>query len=98
MMPLVELKLGDLFDGPSDLIVLPCSTSGTITGFVRRRLIHHKIPYPRPAMQLGDLALVPFEGGENIAQYVAFAASVQGNSSSASAIRRIGAQIGNATN
>jgi hypothetical protein len=31
----VKLRHGNLFDGPSDLIVLPCSTSGTITGFLR---------------------------------------------------------------
>jgi len=86
-----------MFDGPSDLIVLPCSTSGTITSFVRRRLIHHRIPYPHPGMSLGDVAIVPFEGGENIAQFVAYAASVHGNSSSGAAIRRIGQQLGAAT-
>ena len=32
---IVKLRLGDLFDGPSDLIVLPCSTIGTVTGFIR---------------------------------------------------------------
>jgi TIR domain len=94
---LVQLKLGDMFDGPSDLIVLPCSTSGTITSFVRKRLIHHRIPYPQPGMELGDVAIVPFEGGENIAQFVAYAASVDGNSSSAAAIRRIGQQLGAST-
>lgn len=96
-MPIVQLKLGDMFDGPSDLIVLPCSTAGTITSFVHRRLLHHKIPYPKPGMQLGDLAIMPFEGGENIAQYVAYAASVEAHSSSETAIRHIGEQLGSAT-
>ena len=63
-MPLVQLKLGDMFDGPADLIALPSSTSGTITSSVRERLIHHRIPYPQPGKKLGDLAIVPFEGGE----------------------------------
>jgi hypothetical protein len=96
-MPLVQLKLGDIFDGPCDLIVLPCSTSGTITSFVRKRLIHHRIPYPQPGMALGDLVVVPFEGGENIAQYVGFAASVESDSSDVNAIERIGKQLGQAT-
>src|SRR5215203_5653257 len=86
-----------MFDGPSDLIVLPCSTAGTITAFVRERLLHHRIPYPNPGLELGDVNVIPFEGGENIAQYVAYAASVKGNSSSEHAIKRIGQQLGEAT-
>src|SRR5579863_7823322 len=102
-MSIVQLKHGDMFDGPSDLIVLPCSTGGTITPFVRQRLVHYKIPYPRPGMKLGDVSIMPFEGGENIAQYVAYAASVDaelsslGSSTPTWAIRRIGAQLGSAT-
>jgi hypothetical protein len=94
---LVQLKLGDMFDGPCDLIVLPCSTSGTITSFVRQRLINYNIPYPKPGMRLGDVAILPFNGGENIAQYVAFASSVRTDRSSRSAIRRIALQLGEAT-
>jgi len=96
-MSTVELRLGDLFDGPSDLIVLPCSTAGTITSFVREKLVHYRIPYPPPRMRLGDVQVLPFEGGENIAQFVAFAASVEGHGSSEEAIRRIGSQLGEHT-
>jgi len=55
MKPSVKLRLGDMFDGPSDLIVLPCSTSGTITGFVARRLIEYSIPHPKAGMTLGEV-------------------------------------------
>jgi hypothetical protein len=96
-MPFVQIKLGDMFDGPSDLIVLPCSTSGTVTSFVRQRLMHHQIPYPNAGMELGDVSVMPFEGGENIAQYVAYAASVNRNSSTLSAISKIGKLLGQAT-
>jgi hypothetical protein len=96
-MPQVQLRLGDMFDGPSDLIVLPCSTAGTITSFVREKLVHHRIPYPKPGMELGDVHVLPFEGGENIAQFVAFAASVEGDHSSTTAIERIGVQLGECT-
>jgi hypothetical protein len=96
-MALVQLKHGDMFDGPADLIVLPCSTSGTITTFVRQRLIHHRIPYPKPGMELGDVSVMPFEGGENIAQFVAYASSVDNNDSNEAAIRNIGRALGAAT-
>lgn len=97
MEPTVRLRLGDLFDGPSDLLVLPCSTAGTITGFVARSLVHHSIPHPRDRMELGDVEIMPFEGADDIAQFVAFAASVRGISSSTKAIETIGAQLGSFT-
>ncbi|HWO21542.1 MAG TPA: TIR domain-containing protein [Kofleriaceae bacterium] len=75
-MSTVELRHGDLFDGPSDLIVLPCSTAGTFTALVAEKLVHYNIPHPRSGMSLGELSVLPFKGGENIAQFVAFAASV----------------------
>ncbi len=93
----VKLRMGNLFDGPSDLIVLPCSTSGTVTGFVARSLAHYDIPHPREGMKLGEVEFEPFEGAENIAQFVAFAASVKYMTSTVEAIRSIGVALGNFT-
>jgi hypothetical protein len=93
----VKLRVGDLFDGPADLIVLPCSTSGTVTGFVARSLAQYSIPHPQEGMCLGGVEVMPFEGAEDIAQYVAFAASVEGNSSSLKAIEAIARAIGSFT-
>jgi hypothetical protein len=46
-------------------------------------------------MAFGTVAIMPFEGGENIAQFVAFAASVQApGSSSPAAIEAIGRTLG----
>ncbi|MGY3446129.1 MULTISPECIES: toll/interleukin-1 receptor domain-containing protein [unclassified Bradyrhizobium] len=97
MEPTVRLRLGDLFDGPSDLIALPCSTAGTITGFVARSLVHHSIPHPSERMELGTVEIVPFEGADNIAQYVGFAASVRGRYSTVPAIESIGQKLGQFT-
>jgi hypothetical protein len=94
MEPQVKLRLGDLFDGPADLIVLPCSTAGTITGFVAHALAKHSIPHPKEGMRLGEVEIMPFEGGEDIAQFVAFAASVKASSSTPHAIEAIGRAIG----
>jgi hypothetical protein len=97
MTPTVKLRLGNLFDGPADVIVLPCSTGGTITGFVARSLSHYSLPHPSGGMQLGDVEILPFEGGENIAQFVAFAASVKAMTSSLSAIEAIATHLGDFT-
>jgi len=97
MAPLIKLRLGNLFDGPSDLIVLPCSTNGTITRFVADTLHNYSIPYPNRSYKLGDVDIRPFEGGENIAQYVAFAASVGSMFSTEEAIILIGNRLGSAT-
>jgi hypothetical protein len=93
----VKLKLGNLFDGPSDLIVVPCSTFGTVTGFVARSLEHYSIPHPRENMRLGEVEILPFEGAEHIAQYVAFAASVAVGWTAPEAIESIGRTLGEFT-
>jgi hypothetical protein len=97
MIPTVKLRLGDMFDGPADLIVLPCSTSGTITGFVARRLAQYSIPHPETGMLLGEVEVMPFEGAEDIAQFVAYAASVNYGTSSKTAIEAIGRALGGFT-
>ena len=93
----IKLKLGNMFDGPSDLIILPCSTSGTITRFVEQHLADFEIQYPKSGMKLGQVDIMPFTGGENIAQFVAYAASVEHHSSTTKAIEQIGVHIGNFT-
>lgn len=93
----VKLKLGDLFDGPADVVVLPCSTGGTITGFVARTLSKYSLPHPSAGMRLGEVEVLPFMGGENIAQFVAFAASVKSMTSSLAAIETIAVKLGEFT-
>jgi TIR domain len=93
----IQIKLGDMFKGACDLIILPCSTTGTVTQFVFNRLQSYKIPSPTKGMKLGDLQILPFNGGENIAQYVAFAVSVDNNYSELSAIESIGRKVGELT-
>jgi hypothetical protein len=48
-------------------------------------------------MRLGHVEFMPFEGAENIAQFVGFAASVRGNDSTLEAIREIGTAVGKFT-
>jgi hypothetical protein len=48
-------------------------------------------------MKLGAVEILPFDGGENIAQYVAFAASVKSMTSSLSSIEDIAVKLGQFT-
>ena len=94
MEPQVRLRLGNLFDGPSDLVVLPCNTWGGVTQFVLRSVRDYDLPGPGP-MVLGSVKIVPFQGSEHVAQYAAFAASVEdGVRTPASALQKIGAALG----
>jgi hypothetical protein len=98
MSGIIELRKGDLFDGPSDLIVLPCSTIPTVKRFVADHLRNFDIRAPERVMQPGGVIIEPFRGSENIAAYVAFAASVivRGETTPA-LIRRIGEALGRFT-
>src|SRR5262249_16217786 len=75
----------------------PCSDAGTVAFMVREKLARYRLPMPKHDMRAGDVDIVPFEGGEHIAQYAAFAASVGGYSTSESLIRTIGERLGAAT-
>ena len=86
-----------MFQGACDLIILPCSTSGTVTQFVFNRLKNYNIPKPAVGLTLGEIEMCPFKGGENIAQYVVFAVSVDNNYSELSAIEKIGRSVGELT-
>lgn len=94
----VRLRLGDTFDRPSDMIVLPCSTDGTVTPFVAERLLQYTIPKPKGKMRLGEVDAVAFVGAENISQFVAFACSVENMKTNEEAIEDIGRQIGEFSN
>lgn len=72
----VELIKGDMFEGSSDLVVIPCSTVPTITWFVAEHLRSFGIPEPRNEMEPGDVVFVDLGRASNIAQVAAMAASV----------------------
>ena len=94
MTATVRVRQGNVFDGPSDLIVLPCSTAGTVTRFVARDLSRYSLPKPGK-MPLGGVTVEVFKAAPNIASWVAFAASVADhNASNPSAIAEIGRRLG----
>ena len=92
----LKLVAGDIFDKPSDLIVIPCTTAGALTPFAEQRLADYHIPRPPARLILGGVTILPFSGGENIAQFVAYAATA-GAATPAECIEAIARDIGNET-
>jgi hypothetical protein len=93
----VRIRQGDIFDDPSDLIVLPCSTAGTVSGPVAGSMVTFSIPHPKDHMALGEVDIRPYEGGKHSAKFIAFAASVERFTSTIDAIEKIGKELGQFT-
>jgi len=91
----VELVLGDMFEGPSDLVVLPCSELPTVSEFVRSKLSLFRIPEPKEPMHLGEVRLLRLSNAEQVAPTAAYAASVKtGRGTEPAAIAQIGRTLG----
>jgi hypothetical protein len=93
MSSTIQLRQGDMFGQPTDLIVIPCSTGGTITEGVAKHLEKFDIRGPRGYSSLGDVKFELFEGASNIATYVAYASSVQAMRTSSKAIAKIAKSV-----
>src|SRR5215470_4884703 len=90
----IELIKGNMFDGPTDLVVIPCSTVPTITWFVAEHLRSFNIPSPARRMALGEVVFTELRRANNIAQVAAYAASVRRGSTSSEVIGQIGRTLG----
>jgi hypothetical protein len=78
------------------MITVPCSTDGTVTSAVERRLQQFSLPHPG-MMNLGQVEVRPLIDADHVAQYVAFAASVLRYSSEPEAVSHIARQLGEAS-
>lgn len=89
MQSTIQLRQGDMFAQPTDLIVIPCSTGGTITQSVANQLREFDIEWPRGYSDIGEVKFELFKGASNIATYVGYATSVQAMETRAKAITKI---------
>jgi TIR domain len=94
MVGQIELIKGDMFDGPTDLVVIPCSAAPTITRFVAEHLRSFSIPPPPKRMELGEVLFAELRQASNIAQVAAYATSVKHGGTSPEAIEQIGRRLG----
>jgi len=93
----VFVKMGDIFEGPADLIVLPCSAKGTIRKSIRKAAETYNFPTPEKLglnLQHGDIsAPYPFPD-QSIAMFFVYAASVLYDYSSRQILESIGQKLG----
>ncbi|UCV28915.1 TIR domain-containing protein [Ferribacterium limneticum] len=88
---MLKIKRGSVFDEKCDLIVLPCSSSGSVTSWVKREIEQNNLPYPGAPIPFGQLRVLSTEARYTKADFVGYAASVDARttSSALSAIEQI---------
>src|SRR5258708_11039583 len=92
----VQIRLGNIFDNASDLVLIPCSAKGTFTKFAQQHQIRFNLPPPRE-MRLGDIQFHPFPGSGTITHFFAWCASVKDDFTSPADIERIAFRAGEIT-
>lgn len=92
----VAIRLGNLFEGAKDLIVIPCNTSGGVTRFVSDALLKHQMFFEPRSLELGEVHYERLDRAAHLAQFAAFAASVNRDTSEATpeALKKIGQSLG----
>jgi len=93
MAATIQLRKGDMFAQPSDLIIIPCSTAATITSRVADQLKHFKISPPRKRMRPGQVDFNIFKDAANIATYVGYAASVEATTTTPKIISSVAEKV-----
>ena len=84
-----------MFEGPSDLIVIPCSTVPTISRYVADRLRAFGLPRPSERMVPGEVIFRELKGASQVAPTAAYAASVVPRTKGdAGPIEAIGRELG----
>jgi hypothetical protein len=87
----VEIRLGNIFDEPCDLLVIPASTEGMVTSAYQQRIQKAQFPLPGD-IPWGTILVFALENSRYRA--VAYAAAVSEQRSSAEIIEKIGQQLG----
>ena len=90
---MIQLTHGSIFDKKCDLLVIPCSTHGTVTRWVFSELTENSLPLPPPLLTFGKIIFVETKLSLANAEILGFAASVSGSISSNKAIISIGEAI-----
>lgn len=91
------IRMGNIFEGGSDLTVLPCSAKGTITSSTKTWQELFELPTPGQlgSLRLGDITdLIDCPKAKKKTRHIVYAASVLNDASSPEAIFSIGQQLG----
>lgn len=73
---MIYIKKGSIFDEKCDLVVLPCSSSVTVTTWVRSEIEKYRLPFPKVKIPYGKAHILESGTAYKKANYIAYAASV----------------------
>lgn len=92
---MLRIKRGSIFDEKCDLLILPCSSGGSVTSWVRREIEQNNIPFPSSVIPYGKVRFLSTEAKYAKADYIGYAASVESTtvSSSLLAIEKIAIDV-----
>ncbi|NLT56486.1 MAG: hypothetical protein GXX79_18375 [Actinomycetales bacterium] len=93
----VRLAHGDVFGTDADVVVVPCSTSGTLSPYAAEAVQRVRAPELTTTLEWGDITVLPLPDEQVKAQEIVYAASVRGNEGSHDIIHRIGTRLGSLT-
>jgi hypothetical protein len=79
---MLRIKRGSVFDEKCDLLVLPCSSSGSVTSWVRREIEQNNLPFSSVRTPFGQIGFFSTEARYTKSDFVAYAASVDATTTS----------------
>lgn len=83
---MLKIKRGSVFDEKCDLIVLPCSSGGSVTSWVRSEIEQNNLPFPSASIPFGQIRVLSTDAQYNKADYVGYAASVDASTTNSKII------------
>jgi hypothetical protein len=79
---MLKIKRGSVFDEKCDLLILPCSSSGSVTSWVRSEIEQNNLPFPSARTPFGQVRFLSTEARYTKADFVGYAASVDAKTTS----------------
>lgn len=92
---MLKIKHGSVFDEKCDLLILPCSSGGSVTSWVKSEIEHNELPFPSARITYGKVRFLSTEARYAKSDFIGYAASVnsQTTTSSPEAITTIAREI-----
>lgn len=92
---MLKIKHGSVFDEKCDLLILPCSSGGTVTSWVSSEITQNNLPFPSRNIAFGKVRFLSTEARYSKADFIGYASSVNADnvSSNLTAIRSICKEI-----
>lgn len=93
---MIKIKYGSIFDEKCDLLILPCSSDGSVTRWVKSEIEKYELPFPSYDIPFASVAFLEAGNRYRNANFIAFASSVKANNySDLESIREIVHRIKN---